>query len=64
MLILKNLENRRARHLKKGRACQEDPNNKKIKVCDKIILSFKTDHKRGKNLGLQGNKKKIHLGNW
>ena len=34
----KKLEKRRARHLKKRRACQEDPNNKKIKVCDKIML--------------------------
>ena len=60
MLSLKNLEKRRARHLKKRRAYQEDPNNKKIEVCDKIMSSFKTDHKRGKTLGLQGNKIKVH----
>ena len=34
----KKFEKRKARHLKKRRACQEDPNNKKIKVCDKIML--------------------------
>ena len=40
----KNLEKRRAHHLKKGRACQEDPDNKTIEVCDKIISSFKVTH--------------------
>ena len=40
----KNLEKRIARHPKKGRACQEDPSNKKIEVCDKIISSFKVTH--------------------
>ena len=40
----KNLEMRRARHLKKGRACQEDPSNKKIDVCDKIMSSLKVTH--------------------
>ena len=35
MLSLKNHKNRRARQLKKKRACQEDPNNKKIEVCEK-----------------------------
>ena len=40
----KNLEKRRARHLKKGRACQEDHSNKKIEVCDKIMSSFKVTH--------------------
>ena len=39
-----NLEKRRARHPKKGRACQESLNNKKIEVCDKIISSFKVTH--------------------
>ena len=38
------LEKRRARHLKKGRACQEDPSNKKIEACDKIMSSFKVTH--------------------
>ena len=44
MLSLKSLEQRRARHLKKGIACQEDPGNNKIEVCDKIMLSFKVTH--------------------
>ena len=44
MLSLKNLERGRDRHLKKRRACQKDPNNKKIEVCDKIMLSFKVTH--------------------
>ena len=35
MLNLKNLEKRRARHPEKRRAIQEDPNNKKIEVCEK-----------------------------
>ena len=35
---------RRARHLKKGRACQEDPSNKKIDICDKIMSSLKVTH--------------------
>ena len=44
MLSLKNHKNRRARQLKKKRACQEDPSNKKIEVCEKIMLSFKVTH--------------------
>ena len=36
----KNIEKRGAHHLEKRRVCQEDPNNKKIEVCDKIISSF------------------------
>ena len=40
----KNLEKRKAHHLKKGRACQEDLSNKKIEVCDKIVSSFKVTH--------------------
>ena len=44
MLSIKNLEKRRASHLKKGRACREDPSNKKIEVCDKIMSSFKVTH--------------------
>ena len=32
---------RRPHHLKKRRARQEDPSNKKIQVCDKIMSSFK-----------------------
>ena len=35
MPSLKNHKNRRARQLKKKRACQEDPSNKKIEVCEK-----------------------------
>ena len=42
--LKKKIEKGRARHLKKGRASQEDPNNKKIDVCDKIISSFKVTH--------------------
>ena len=37
----KNFEKRGAHHLEKRRVCQEDPNNKKIEVCDKIMSSFK-----------------------
>ena len=52
MLSLKNLEKRRACHLEKRRSCrlekrrvcQEDPSNKKIEVCEKIMLSFKVTH--------------------
>ena len=52
MLSLKNLEKRRACHLEKRRSChlekrrvcQEDPSNKKIEVCDKIMSSFKVTH--------------------
>ena len=44
IIKIKNLEKRIAHHLKKGRACQEDPSNKKIEVCDKIISSFKVTH--------------------
>ena len=40
----KNLERGRAHHLKNRRACQKDHSNKKIKVCDKIIFSFKVTH--------------------
>ena len=39
--LKKNLEKRGACHLGKRRVCQEDPNNKKIEVCDKIMSSFK-----------------------
>ena len=39
--LKKNLEKRGAHHLEKRRVCQEDPNNKKIEVCDKIMSSFK-----------------------
>ena len=42
--LKKKIEMGRAHHLKKGRACQEDPNNKKIEPCDKIISSFKVTH--------------------
>ena len=44
MLSLKNLEKRRAHHLEKRRVCQEDPNNKKIELCDEIMSSFKVTH--------------------
>ena len=44
MLSLKNLEKRRARHFEKRRVCQEDPNNKKIELCDEIMSSFKVTH--------------------
>ena len=44
MLSLKNLEKRGACHLEKRRVFQEDPNNKKTKVCDKIMSSFKVTH--------------------
>ena len=44
MLSLKNPERGRAHHHKKRRACQKDPSNKKIEVCDKIMLSFKVTH--------------------
>ena len=42
--LKKNLEKRGAHHLEKRRVCQEDPNNKKIEVCDKIMSSFKVTH--------------------
>ena len=42
--LKKNLEKRGAHHLEKKRVCQEDPNNKKIEVCDKIMSSFKVTH--------------------
>ena len=32
--LKKNLEKRGAHHLEKRRVCQEDPSNKKIKVCE------------------------------
>ena len=38
------MEKGRAHQLKKGRACQKDPNNKKIEVYDKIISSFKVTY--------------------
>ena len=40
----KNIEKRGAHHLEKRRVCQEDPNNKKIEVCNKIMSSFKVTH--------------------
>ena len=42
--LKKNLEKRGAHHLEKRRVCQEDPNNKKIEVCDKIMPLFKVTH--------------------
>ena len=42
--LKKNLEKRGAHHVEKKRVCQEDPNNKKIEVCDKIMSSFKVTH--------------------